>query len=167
MPKDQNEFRKLLSEAPAAPETDTLTVVGALARIADAERFLLTPPNGRAETLNVAAVISSRRIAGMVGQALVELVLDAKQVPEDIRNNLSGWGSGPALSGGGPWAGTHTEKDVFEGAVAPFVAATPHHVPPATMAALSIFGGTRTFITANIWTADHHTVFKAHTDPTI
>ena len=158
MSKEQNEFRKLLSEAPAAPDADTVTVVGTLARTTDAERFLLTLSNGRTETLNVAAVISSRRIAGVVGQALVELVLDANQVPESVRNN-------PAYSAGSPWAGTHANKGVFEGAVAPFVAATPHHVHPATMAALEVFGGTRTFFTPNFWTFDHHTVFKAHLDP--
>lgn len=165
MPKDQNEFRKLLSEAPAAPDTDTVTVVGALARTANTELFLLTLPNGRTETFNVAAVISSRRIAGMVGQALVELVLDAKQVPESVRNILSDWGPNPALSRGSLGAGTHANKDVFESTVAPFVAATPHQVHPATMAALALFGGTRTYLTAYTWTGDHHTVFKAHTDP--
>ena len=152
MPKDENEFQKLLSEAPAAPDADTITVVGILARTADAGRFVLRLPNGRAETLEVSAVKSSRKVAGAIGQPLVELVLDAKQVPESLRGVLSAWGSDPAVSG----VGTHAHKDIFEGAAAPFVAATARQVEPSSIAGLGFSAGTRTYLTAYEWTSDHH-----------
>jgi hypothetical protein len=84
MPKEESEFQKLLSEAPLAPSSDTLTVVGALSRSADPTHFVLTLLNGQSETLEVAVVKSARKIAGAIGQPLVELELDAKRVPEKI-----------------------------------------------------------------------------------
>jgi hypothetical protein len=89
MAKEESEFQKLLNEAPAAPSTDTVTVMGALSRAADPSRFVLTLPDGRSETLEVAAVKSVKKIAGAVGQSLVELELDAKRVPEKISENLN------------------------------------------------------------------------------
>jgi hypothetical protein len=163
---NENEFQKLLNEAPALPETDTVTVVGVLARTADAARFFLMLPNGHAETLHVAAVRSSRKVAGTIGQPVVELVLDARQLPENVRNILSGWGYIPPVTGVGGGTGTHAHKDIFEGTVAPFVAATPHQVHPDALAALAISGsvGQRTYFNATDWTTDHHTIAKAHTD---
>jgi hypothetical protein len=89
MAKEESEFQKLLNEAPAAPSTDTVTVMGALSRAADPSRFVLTLPDGRSETLEVAALKSAKKIAGAVGQSLVELELDAKRVPEKISENLN------------------------------------------------------------------------------
>jgi hypothetical protein len=163
MARDESEFQKLLSEAPAAPDADTVTAVGLLARTADSARFMLTLPNGRSETLEVGAVKSAKKVAGAIGQSLVELELDAKRVPEALRSVLSGLNSYyPAVGGVG--VGTTAHKDIYE-TISPFVAASPHQAHPAAMAALSLFGGTRTYISYNDWTSDHHTVYKAHTDP--
>jgi hypothetical protein len=189
MAKEENEFQKLLSEAPAAPSADTVTVIGALSRTADPARFVLTLPNGQSETLEVAAVKSAKKIAGAIGQSLVELELDAKRVSGDVRKFFLAFNSGnpfkPAdgdsLGGGGFGGGTvvpgrtliwdiagATGVDRLH-APAPFAAAMPHQVDPAARAALeawtSPFAGTRTYWNAYNWTADHHTIMKAHTDP--
>jgi hypothetical protein len=84
MAEEESEFQKLLSEAPAAPSADSVTVTGALSRTADPSRFVLTLPNGQSATVEVAAVKSSKRIAGAIGQVLVELELDAKKMPEKV-----------------------------------------------------------------------------------
>jgi hypothetical protein len=86
MAKEESEFQKLLSEAPAAPSSDTVTVTGALSRTADSAHFVLTLPDGRSVTLEVAAVKSAKRIAGAIGQVLVELELDAKRLPEKVED---------------------------------------------------------------------------------
>jgi hypothetical protein len=86
MAKEENEFQKLLGEAPMAPSADTVTVVGALSRTADPTRFVLTLPTGQSETLEVAAVKSAKKIAGAIGQSLVELELDAKKISERVRD---------------------------------------------------------------------------------
>jgi hypothetical protein len=92
MAREESEFQKLLSEAPAAPSADTITVMGALSRTADPGHFVLTLPDGRSETLEVAAVKSAKKIGGAVGQSLVELELDAKKIPEVLQGyfNKSG-----------------------------------------------------------------------------
>jgi len=175
MAKEENEFQKLLSEAPAAPSADTITVMGALARSADPTRFVLTLPSGQSETLEVAAVKSAKKIAGAVGQSLVELELDAKRVPEDMRNlgNLGnpfkppssdGWGYGGY---GGNYGGGTRGQTGFEDitsatgvgglpTAAPFVAIAPHHVQPGTMNALGFmnFTGRHTFWSPTDWTWD-------------
>jgi hypothetical protein len=82
---DNSEFQRLLSEAPMASNADTVTVVGILARTGDAERFVLTLAGGRSVTLDVDAVKSAKKIAGAIGQAMVQLELDAKKAPENVR----------------------------------------------------------------------------------
>jgi hypothetical protein len=137
MTKAQGDFQKLLSEAAVAPDArnaDTVTVVGILGRTTAPERFVLTLPSGRSETLDVAAVKSAKKVASAIG-SLVELELDAKLVPEHMRTQ----------------------------SISPFVAALPHQADPAVMAALAL-SGTRTYITAYEWTSDHHTVFKVRAD---
>jgi hypothetical protein len=86
MAKDESDFRKLLSEAPMAPNPDTVTVVGILARTSDVACFVLTLPDGRSVTLDVDAVKSAKTIAGAIGQSVVQLELDAKRVPESVRD---------------------------------------------------------------------------------
>jgi hypothetical protein len=142
MAKEESEFQKLLSEAPAASSADTVTVMGALSRTADAARFVLTLPDGRSETLEVAAVKSAKKIAGAVGQSLVELELDTSRVSESLINSLNksradytgGYadyqlgpgGKNPVLEVNNPY----TRKEVIEvnpvEAYVPFVAAAPH-----------------------------------------
>ena len=49
--------------------------------------------------------------------------------------------------------------------LAPFAAAMPRQVDPATRAALELwanpFTGTRTYLTPYVWTGDHHLIAKA------
>jgi hypothetical protein len=165
MAKEESEFQKLLSEAPAAPDPDTLTLIGFLGRITDPARFVLTLPDGRSETLEVAAVKSAKKMASAIGQSVVELELDAKRVPERVRDGLVPGGTITAplqdhyqtvASHDYPHTGygdlhklvvddlPKTAKEVVEipvvpdlGGVMPFVAAAPHQADPATMAALS------------------------------
>ncbi len=83
---NESEFQKLLSEAPMAPNADTVTVVGTLSRTADASRFVLTLPDGRTVTLDVDLVKSAKTVAGAVGQTMVQLELDAKRTPDGLRD---------------------------------------------------------------------------------
>jgi hypothetical protein len=176
MAKEESEFQKLLSEAPAAPSEDTVTAVGALSRTVDPARFVLTLANGRSETLEVAAVKSAKNIAGAIGQSLVQLELDAKRVPEHVRNSFlplnfgnpfkpagsDGWGFGGGEYGGGYGGGTRGTgfPDIASAtgvdrlpAAAPFVATAPHHLSPAAFNALAqvhaFFLGTPTFYPGN------------------
>lgn len=207
MAQEESEFQKLLNEAPMASSMETVTVMGALSRAVDPTHFVLTLPDGRSVTLEVAAVKSAKKIAGAVGQSLVELELDAKRVPEKISENLNKsltgherntlWYQDTAqtiayfdmhqtiayfdhpntglkdIVGDAPPATiveTIGAGGVEQPGLTPFAAAMPRQVNPATRAALEFwanpFTGTRTyFYNAYNWTADHHPVVKAHTDP--
>jgi hypothetical protein len=83
MAKDED-FQKLLSEAPMAANADTVTVVGMLSRTTDASHFVLTLPDGRTAKIEVVAVKAAKKIAGAIGQTMVQLELDAKRVPEGL-----------------------------------------------------------------------------------
>jgi len=166
MAKDESDFQKLLSEAPMAPSADTVTVVGVLARTADAARFMLTLPDGRSVTLDVDAVKSAKPIAGAIGQTVVQLELDPKHVPENLRPvGVAGWTGTSDLTGILDSLGAVANKllpsfdqtglldvsglgDVvsfpqgwggFANLVSatPFVAAMAHQADPATMMALA------------------------------
>jgi len=180
MAKPDSEFEKLLHEAPMAADADTVTVIGALTRTADAARFNLTLADGRTVTLDVDAVKSAKAIAGAIGQSLVQVTLDAKRVPENLTaaflkaradlpqhtSWLDAWG--PNVGGGGGLPGgspPHIEAIDPRVELSPFVAAAPHHAHPGTIAALAAFGGPRTYLTSPYyWAYDHHVVMKAHTD---
>jgi hypothetical protein len=102
--------------------------------------------SGRSETLDVDAVKSAKKVAGMIGQSLVELELDAKRIPESLLGyksradkppidhvhygtpaNDDVGGKHPVIEiGGDPAAGR-----------APFVAAMPRQAPPAAVDALT------------------------------
>jgi len=178
MPTDQSNFAKLLQDAPMAPDADTVTVVGVLARTPDAARFMLRMPDGRSVALDVDAVKSAKSIAGAIGQSLVQLELDAKRAPEQLFKSGPDFTMAYADYQLGP-LGTSTFQDTAHGGFtakevietngdpgagrAPFVAAFPHQAHPATLAALEHFV-TRTYFTANDWTNDHHNVMKARLD---
>lgn len=68
---EEHDFATLLHDAPMAPDADTVTVVGTLARTHDAAHFMLTLPDGRSVTLEVNAVKSAKTIAGAIGQSVV------------------------------------------------------------------------------------------------
>jgi hypothetical protein len=106
-------FDEVLADAPMAPSADTVTLTGALARSPEVGKFVLTLMDGRAVVLDISAVKSHTVLGGSVGQKLVQLELDATKVPEDIA----------------------TVQSQRPGGV-PFVLANPHHVSPATIAAL-------------------------------
>jgi hypothetical protein len=57
----ETEFATLLRDAPMAPDADTVTLVGALERNADAKQFGLRLPDGRSVTLDVDAVKSAKK----------------------------------------------------------------------------------------------------------
>jgi hypothetical protein len=177
MAKLDSEFEKLLHEAPMAADADTVTVIGALTRTADAARFNLTLADGRTVTLDVDAVKSAKAIAGAIGQSLVQVTLDAKRVPETLtaaffkaRADLpqhTGWLDAGGGGGGGLPTGSHPQIEAIDPRVelSPFVAAAPHHAHPSAIAALAAFGGPRTYLTSPYyWAYDHHVVMKAHTD---
>lgn len=86
MANEEHDFAKLLRDAPMASDADTVTVVGTLARTHDAAHFMLTLPDGRSVTLEVNTVKSAKAIAGAIGQSVVQLELDAKRVPESVRD---------------------------------------------------------------------------------
>jgi hypothetical protein len=84
MAKADKSFEDFLNDAPLAPDTSTLTVVGALARMPEPGKFVLTLSNGHSATLDAKAVKSFTRLGSAVGQMLVQLELDAKLVPKDF-----------------------------------------------------------------------------------
>ena len=91
MANEEKSFNELLSEAPLAANTDTVTVVGVLARTREPSKFMLTLANGQSVTLETQAVKSFTRLGSAVGQReLVQLELDAKQAPNDL--GRYGWG---------------------------------------------------------------------------
>jgi hypothetical protein len=176
---EEHDFAKLLRDAPMAPDAETVTVVGTLARTHDASHFVLTLPDGRSVTLEVNAVKSAKTMAGAIGQSVVQLELDAKRIPENVATRLFGNKSGPDYTMAyidyqfGPYGspfdpghgGAGPKNPAIEiGGVtppawfaqpAPFVAAMPHQASPATIEALALFGGTRTYFNAYNWTTDH------------
>jgi hypothetical protein len=179
MAKPDSEFEKLLCDAPMAPDADTVTVVGTLTRTPDAARFNLTLADGRTVTLDVDAVKSAKAIAGAIGQSLVQVALDAKRVPEsltaaflkaraDLPQNTGWLDAGSWGPHGGHGGGSVPQIEAIGDPrveIAPFVAASPHHAHPAAIAALTAFGGPRTYLTSPYyWAYDHHVVMKAHTD---
>jgi|HubBroStandDraft_4_1064222.scaffolds.fasta_scaffold62295_3 hypothetical protein len=178
MAKDEGDFRKLLSEAPMAPDADTVTVVGILARTPDAARFVLTLPDGRSVALDVDAVKSAKAIAGAIGQSVVQLELDAKCIPENLMQSfksgpdwtvayidhpqLGPWGNPGGGSGSPPKERIETHPPGGLGQVSPFVAAMPHQAPPGTIEALIQHPGIQkyppqdlTLIPYYPWTGDH------------
>ncbi|HUC61498.1 MAG TPA: hypothetical protein VMF53_06040 [Alphaproteobacteria bacterium] len=84
MAKTDKSFEDFLSEAPLAPDTSTLTVVGALSRVPEPGKFMLTLADGRSVTLETKAVKSFTPLGGAVGQSLAQLELNAKLVPKDF-----------------------------------------------------------------------------------
>jgi hypothetical protein len=104
------EFKQLLSKAPEASDSDTMTVVGALARSPQPGKFVLGTAGGQTIALDVAAVKNHKVVAESVGQLLVELELDATKLSPETRAALS--------------------------ATSPFVGAAAHQAPAETMAAL-------------------------------
>jgi hypothetical protein len=185
MAKDEGDFRKLLSEAPMAPDADTVTVVGILARAPDAAQFVLTLPDGRSVALDVDAVKSAKAIAGAIGQSVVQLELDAKRIPENLMRPLKSgpdwklayidhpqlgpWGNPGGGSGSPPKERIETAGGL--GQLSPFVAAMPHQAPPGTIEALIQHPGIHKSVPQDLtlipyypWTGDH--IYpKARFDP--
>jgi hypothetical protein len=93
MADDDKSFKELLSEAPLA--ADTVTVVGALARTHEPDKFVLALADGNTVTLETKAVKSFTRLGGAIGQLLVQLELDAKLVPKDLYLTHPGGGGTP------------------------------------------------------------------------
>jgi len=84
MAKGDKSFKELLAEAPLAEGAATTTVFGTLARSTEADKFVLTLANGQSVTLPTNAVKSYDRLAGAIGQVLVQLELDTKLLPKEL-----------------------------------------------------------------------------------
>jgi hypothetical protein len=82
---EKKSFKDLLGEAPLASSENTVTLVGALARSSEPDKFVLAIGQGNSVTLDVAAVKSHKVLGGGVGQLLVELEIDSSQVPEEAK----------------------------------------------------------------------------------
>jgi hypothetical protein len=89
MAGQEKSFKDLLGEAPLAAKSDTVCVVGTLARSPEPGKFVLTPSGGEPMTLEIDAVKGHTVLAGAVGQTLVRVDLDAARVPESLREDLT------------------------------------------------------------------------------
>lgn len=90
MADDSNSFKELLTEAPLATGSDTVTMIGALARATEPDKFVLALANGGVVTLETRAVKSFTRLGSAIGVVLVQLELDTKLVPKDMYLTYSG-----------------------------------------------------------------------------
>ncbi len=84
MVEKKKSFSDLLSEAPLAPKEDTVSLVGAISRSSQTGKFVLSTSQGNNVTLPVDAVKNYEILGGGVGQLLVQVDVDRKQVPESI-----------------------------------------------------------------------------------
>ena len=100
MADEKKSFSDLLSEAPLAPNEDTVSLVGALARSSQPGKFVLATSPGNSVTLDVDAVKGYQVIGGGVGQVLVQVDVDRAQVPDSAQAAVKiGSGIGIAQSG--------------------------------------------------------------------
>jgi hypothetical protein len=120
MAKEQESFETLVNEAPLAPTGGTVSLVGMLARSAEPGRFVLTLPDGRAVTLETAAVKGYAVLGTSVGQTIVRVDVDAEKAGSEAEVNAGRYGFG---------------AQVPAGAVAPFALATAQQLPPGIFAA--------------------------------
>jgi hypothetical protein len=95
MADDDKSFKELLTEAPLAAGSDTVTMIGALARATEPNKFVLALANGGVVTLETKAVKSFTRLGSAIGVVLVQLELDAKLVPKDLHLTHPGGGKLP------------------------------------------------------------------------
>ncbi|MGD0304448.1 MAG: hypothetical protein ABSC71_06420 [Candidatus Acidiferrales bacterium] len=89
MATNETSFEQLLSRTALAPSSDTITVVGALARSPDPQKFVLGVQDGQTFTIDVAAVRKFKVVAESVGQILVELELDKAKLPAELRKTVA------------------------------------------------------------------------------
>jgi len=104
MADETKSFSDLLSEAPLAPNEDTVSLVGTLARSNQPGKFVLATSPGNSLTLDVDAVKSHQVIGGGVGQLLVQVDVDRAKVPESVQ--------GAATPLGLPVTGVHDLKGI-------------------------------------------------------
>jgi hypothetical protein len=121
MAKEQESFATLVDEAPLASAAGTVSLVGTLARSAEPGKFVLTLQDGRAVTLETAAVKGYMVLGTSVGQMIVRIDVDAEKVRPEAEVNPGAYGSG---------------AQVPAGAFAPFALATAQQLPSAILAAL-------------------------------
>jgi hypothetical protein len=77
-------FEQLVSEAPAAGGAGTVSLVGALTRAAEDGKFVLTTSDGRALTIETAAVKDHAVLGASVGQTIVRVDVDSAKLPADV-----------------------------------------------------------------------------------
>jgi hypothetical protein len=68
MAREEESFETLVKEAPLAPAAETVSLVGTLARSSEAGKFVLTLQDGRAVTLETAAVKGYMVLGTSLGQ---------------------------------------------------------------------------------------------------
>jgi len=98
MADEKKPFSELLNEAPLAPDENTVTLTGALARSSQPGKFVLATGTGNSVTLDVDAVKDYQVLGGGVGQVLVQLTVDRAKVPEAAQSAVKSE-SGIAQSG--------------------------------------------------------------------
>src|SRR5580704_11137439 len=82
-------FEGLLSEAPIGADEGTLKLVGALHRLHQQGKFMLSFGLGQSVTLDVDAVRDHKVIASSVGQTIVEIDIPRELIPREIREEIS------------------------------------------------------------------------------
>jgi hypothetical protein len=150
---EEKSFEDLVKEAPAG---GTVSLVGALAQSSEAGKFMLTLQDGRALTLAMTSVKGHAVLGSSVGQTIVRIDVDAGSLPAgapgvplavdiytpppvDYTLASRDIGNKPVLDHTLPWVEHAFPFGISPGptgAALPFALATPHQVPPETLAAL-------------------------------
>jgi hypothetical protein len=81
MAQDDRSFNDLLRDAPLA-EAGGTTVVGALSRLPQPDKFMLTLMDGRSITLDTKSVKAHMRLPSVAGCVMVQLTLDPGADPK-------------------------------------------------------------------------------------
>jgi hypothetical protein len=134
MAKEQESFETLVNEAPLAPTAGTVSLVGTLARSAEAGQFVLTLQDGRAVTLETAAVEGYAVLGASFGQRIVRVDLDARKIPT-ISPNPARWDQPNPV----PWFRDNPNPLPWSraaGGAVPFALATAQQVSPDILEAL-------------------------------
>ena len=80
MASKEKSFEELLKEAPAAPATGSVSLVGALAQSSEPGKFALTLQDGSIVTLETASVKDHTVLGTSVGQPIVRVEVDAARL---------------------------------------------------------------------------------------
>jgi hypothetical protein len=130
----EKSFEALVREAPEAPATGTVSLVGTLARSGEAGQFVLTLQDGSAVTMETAAVKGHAVLGVSFGQTIVRVDIDTRKIPT-ITPSPARWDNPNPL----PWFRENPQPVPWpptQGGVVPFALATAQQAPPALFEAL-------------------------------